>query len=408
MFPFDQGILLLGTSVEPERQYVLVGGQNGTWFQPGQAPRLYQILLPEYSATPLMPVTSQGTVWGGSWNGSQWLISGWGTDSGINGSNPYIYLHDGREQVVAGTLTLYSSESSWHGGDIFAASYNGKQWLLSGLGSGIFPAISGQVSNHMSLATFDGYRFTDLSALVPRQDDAILYANAWNGRYWLVGGGYGRPYYPIARKVLFMFDGAKVNDLTAQAEEQVATFGPVQTIGWNGRYWLIGGVGFLATFDGRNFVDLTSELSSLIGSGFNVNAMAWNGLEWMLAGGSPVAQLLPGKAWVATYSGSQFMDLSEFLPWYVTGTTQTSSVLSVAFANSSWILGGYSKPYGGMLLSYGNGAFKDLSYFAKDMSYVTWVGAGVLKDSAQMRSPDFAFVSSPIVLLCSVLLHDDD
>ena len=85
--------------------------------------------------------------------------------SRTKGSNPYIYLHDGRRQIVAGTLNLYDSESSWHGGDVFAASYNGKRWLLSGLGSDALPAVSKRAFNHMSLATFDGYNFTDLSAL---------------------------------------------------------------------------------------------------------------------------------------------------------------------------------------------------------------------------------------------------
>ena len=199
------------------------------------------------------------------------------------------------------------------------ASYNGRRWLLSGLGSDVLPEVSKQAFNHMSLATFDGYHFTDLSALVPRQADAILYANAWNGKYWLVGGGYTR-----FRKVLFSFDGAKATDLTTQAVKRLPTFGSVQAIGWNGRYWLIGGIGFLASFDGQNFVDLTSGLSSLLGADFTVNAMAWDGYEWILAGGSPVAQLVPGRAWVVTYSSFGFADLSPSLPSYV--RTQTSSI----------------------------------------------------------------------------------
>ena len=319
VFPIAQSHLSAGIPIQPESQYILVGGQNGTWFRHGQAPRLYRILLSNYSVTKLAPVSSQGTVWGGSWNGSQWLISGWGTDPGGKGSNPYIYLHDGRDQIVAGTLNLYDSESSWHGGDVFAASYNGRRWLLSGLGSDVLPGVSKQAFNHMSLATFDGYHFTDVSALVPRQADAILYANAWNGKYWLVGGGYTR-----FRKVLFSFDGAKATDLTTQAVKRLPTFGSVQAIGWNGRYWLIGGIGFLASFDGQNFVDLTSGLSSLLGADFTVNAMAWDGYEWILAGGFPVAQLVPGRAWVVTYSSFGFADLSPSLPSYV--RTQTSSI----------------------------------------------------------------------------------
>ncbi len=66
----------------------------------------------------------------------------------------------------------------------------------------------------MSLGTFNGSVFTDLSSLVPDQQDAILYANAWNGQYWLVGGGYKRI------GVLFTFDGSNFVDLTTQADSR--------------------------------------------------------------------------------------------------------------------------------------------------------------------------------------------
>ena len=102
--------------------YILVGGQNGTWFASGQTPRLYKVSLSDYSVKSLVPVSSQGTVWSGCWNGSQWLISGWGIYPGPRGSNPYIYLYDGQNQIVAGTLNQSRSESSWQGGDVFAAS----------------------------------------------------------------------------------------------------------------------------------------------------------------------------------------------------------------------------------------------------------------------------------------------
>src|SRR5208337_982474 len=87
VFPIAQVHPSSEIPIQSESQYILVGGQNGSWFKHGQAPRLYRILLSNYSVTKLAPVSSQGTVWGGSWNGSQWLISGWGTDPGGKGSN---------------------------------------------------------------------------------------------------------------------------------------------------------------------------------------------------------------------------------------------------------------------------------------------------------------------------------
>jgi len=364
--------------------YVLVGGQNGTWFQPGQSPRLFKIFLNNDSVTQLRPVLGQGTVWGGGWNGSEWLISGWGTDSGRSGSNPYIYLYNGEEQIVAGSLDQYAAESSWHGGDIFAASYNGNEWLLSGLGSDSLAQYSDTPINHMSFGTFNGYSFADLSAMVPVQGDGILYANAWNGKYWLVGGGFQ------AAGELFTFDGSRVVNLTPDIERTIPYFASVLSLAWNGHYWLIGGFGFLAKYDGHQFFDLTDKLEvalnpqngCCVGAAVNVNALGWNGSAWMLAGGSPIAQLFPYNAWAATYSSGGFAALS--LPSHI-ASGQDSSLLTVASFNDSWVLGGYSGTHG-LLLSYRRGSFADLSNLIGDTTYVTWIGSGSNNDG-QLNNP---------------------
>ena len=370
----SQNVTVVGPSSTRSAGYVLVGGQNGTWFESGQNPRLLKIFLQNDSVTQLIPVPGQGTVWGGGWNGSQWLVSGWGTDSGTFGSDPYIYLYNGERQVVAGSLDQYVSESSWHGGDIFAASYNGKEWLLSGMGSASLSSYSDIPVNHMSLGTFNGYTFTDRSAMVPVQGLGILYANAWNGKYWLVGGGFE------TAGELFTFDGSRVVNLTPDIERATPYFASVLSIGWNGQYWLIGGFGFLAKYDGRQFVDLTEKLDAALspqnvccgGDAVNVNSIAWNGSAWMLAGGAPIAQLLPYNPWALTYSSAGFVDLS--LPTRIV-SGQNSSLLTVAYLNDSWIFGGYTSEHG-LLMWYRNGSFVDLSRLVGDMSYVTWIGAG--------------------------------
>lgn len=370
------------TSDEP---YILVGGQNGSWFGRGQAPRLYKISLQTHSVTQLTPVSGLGTVWTGSWNGSQWLISGWGKDPGTNGSDPYIYLYDGQHQIVAGSLDRFKDESSWHGGDVFAASYNGSEWLLSGLGSDSL-ASGLPPSNHMSLAVFDGYKFTDISPSIPskikpNQWDEILYANAWNGRYWLIGGGWAGNIIPSFR--LFRYDGSKFTDLSDQLSNLVLN-GAVQSIQWNGDYWLIGGVGFLVKYDGQQFTDLTAELSHVIAPHYTihtccnaVNALAWNGSEWMIAGGTPVSityNLQPLNAWAVTYDGHQFTNLSPLLPTEMTQPAENSSILTATYTDNSWFLAGYADGHG-MLLSYKNSTITDLSYLIKrDMSTVNWVG----------------------------------
>ena len=363
---------------QPDVPYVLVGGQNGTWFNDCcQYPKLDQISLGDHSVTHLAVIKpDKGAVWTGGWNGSQWLISGYGPDPETDMANPYLFLYDGDQQVLVNSK-LFNAEASWHGGDVFAVSSNGDSWLLSGLGSDVLPGELGR-SNHMSLATFNGSNFTDLSNLVPEQQDAILYANAWNGNYWLIGGGY------VQSGVLFSYNGSSIIDLTPSVENAVPNFESVQAIGWNGIYWLIGGIGFLIKYDGQKFVDLTPEINAALNErnrltqfGSNaVNTIVWNGTMWMIGGGTPIAITSPqSAAWAATYDGSsKFTDLSQLLPSYLTEPAQVSSILTVTYTNGYWIFGGYSDGRGALLL-YTNSTFNDISNLISEMSYVNWVGA---------------------------------
>ena len=366
--PLNNALINTGVGMinAPMGNYVFVGGQNGTWFKVGQYPKLYQFSLQNYSRIQLDPVRSGGTIWGGGFNGSQLLVSGWGSDDDSPG--PYVWLYDGAHVVTEGSLDEYGQASSWSGGDIFAASYNGREWLLSGLGSGPLPSYNDNATNHMSLGIFDGSVFTDLSNLVPDQQDAILYTNAWNGQHWLVGGGY------LDDGVLFSFDGRKVVDLTAQASNAISNFASVQSIAWNGNYWLIGGMGFLAEYDGHRFTDVTQQLErTLSTSNFNsVNAITWDGRSWIIGGGPPIAQLSVGNAWVATYTSTGFVNLSSTLPSYVSNHTQTSSILGITIVNGIWILGGYSGEKG-ILLTYNEGFLTDYSRLVSDLTYVDWV-----------------------------------
>jgi hypothetical protein len=231
----------------------------------------------------------------------------------------------------------------------------------------------------MSLATFDGNNFTDLSAIVPGHGDAILYTNAWNGSLWMVGGGY------YSYGTLFTFNGSNITDLTSQVRQAIRTFGSVLSVRWNGSYWLIGGYGFLAKYDGRKFQDLTPQLQNMISddgsSPLIVNAMAWNGSSWMIGGGSIVAaepkaeyeQTQP-DAWIASYGTQGFRDLTSSLPTYISKPIIGSSILTITYIDNRWILGGFSDN-NAILLSISPDSLADLSYLiGPTMSYVIWVG----------------------------------
>ena len=370
--------------------YILVGGQNGTWFRPDQRSKLYKVSISNLSVTQLMSTIGPSVVWTGGWNGTQWLISGFGaSSSAADASNPFIYLYDGQNQILAGTQHLGKQQASWHGGDVFAGSFDGGKWLLSGLGFGTNPN-GRKPSNRMALGLFDGYNFTDLSSDIPNQWDAILYANAWNGQYWLVGGGWEGN-----EGVLFRYDGTNFTNLSSQLDSVIPQFDSVQAIGWNGDYWLVGGVGFLVKYDGQKFTDLTPDLDNAINTRNalhyveccgSVNSLKWNGASWLIGGGAPVVVTEPLTAWITSYKDGTFTDLSSLLPTYIMNSAQNSSILSVTYTDDSWFMGGYENDHG-MLLSYANSTITDLSYLVDNsMSTVNWVGGAELSGQSSMNT----------------------
>ena len=255
----------------------------------------------------------------------------------------------------------------------------------------------------MALGTFDGYNFIDLSGNLPNQQDYILYANSWNGKYWLVGGGYRN------RGILFTYDGHNITNVSNRLKSAVPVFGSVQRIVWNGDYWLVGGIGFLAKYDGKKFTDLTPELNDALDARYAlstaccnaVSALAWNGEVWMIGGGAPIAVLGKSAAWLATYNGTGFADLSKSLPTYISNPTSNSSILAVSYTPNSWVLGGYANGRG-ILLSLRNGVTTDMSNLVRgDMSTVNFVGVGTDQSASisEYALPSFIAAGSLILAL---------
>jgi hypothetical protein len=347
---------------------LIAGGQNGTWFQHNQNPRLWEIDLTTAKATRLPTFHSQGTIWSGSTNGTEWLIAGWGNDH--YNANPPIILYDSSLSVVYRSKEPNSS-SSWYGGDIFASSYAKHAWLISGMGSGTLPGIKG---NHMTLATLNGSKFTDLSKFVPHNQLGILYANEWNGSRWMIAGSAD------LEGVLFTFDGSKIEDLTPQASKSVKTFGPLTSLGWNGTDWLIGGYQSLFLYHRGRFVDVTSSLAVAVGKQFySVNAISWDQQDrlWLLGGGLPKANVKHGRAWIATLSSSnKAKDLTPLISCHL--PSEGSSILSSSFENGLWALGGFGTRNNSplpilLVISVTTYTVNDFSHAPGDMTYVIWV-----------------------------------
>jgi hypothetical protein len=207
--------------------------------------------------------------------------------------------------------------------------------------------------------------------------------------------------------VLFTYDGHKITNVSNKLKSAVPNFGSVQRIAWNGDYWLVGGIGFLAKYDGKNFTNLTPLLNDVLAARYAlstaccnaVSALAWNGETWMIGGGAPIAVLGQSTAWLATYNVTGFADISNTLPTYISTPTHNSSILAISYTSSSWILGGYANGRG-ILLSYANGATTDMSNLVgDDMSTVNFVGVG---SNPSASIPEYAHPS--LIAAGSVIL----
>ena len=100
------------------------------------------------------------------------------------------------------------------------------------MGSGVLNP-GGAAINHYSMAflTSNG-TFIDLSQSIPQDMDGILYASAWNGFNWLVGGGW----YGFNTGALYQVTptGA-IEDMTSMITQWVPNFshGPEHRMEWH-------------------------------------------------------------------------------------------------------------------------------------------------------------------------------
>ncbi len=350
----EQTIATSDTSSLPS--YILAGGQNGLWFTPSQYPELYKVSLSNDATgttVPLSTAPNLGTVWTGGWNGSNWLITGWGDSEGLN---PYFDVYDSHAQTqlyFSNYTQAGAAEEEWSGGDVFSTTWNGSTWLLTGMGSGVLDPGDG-ATNHYSMAflTSNG-TFIDLSQSIPQNQDGILYASAWNGVNWLVGGGFNN--FNLGVLYIVSPDG-NIVDITNLITEWVPNFNAVQSVAWNGTDWMIGGGNFLAEYNPSTgaVYDLTGALDlalspndSMSNYANSVNSIVWTGTTWIIAGGVPVGFMGPADqtAWVASLDpqSGKFSDLtSHAIPSSILSESSMSGILSMACNDLGCVLGGFA------------------------------------------------------------------
>ncbi len=194
----------------------------------------------------------------------------------------------------------------FHDGGVYAAVWNGTAWLLGGQATW-----NGTTS--AALVAWKNGVFTNLSGLIansfvngssprpPSKGDWGVWALAWNGTAWLVGGNGSRG------ATLLSFRGTTVTDLSPQLASSRGS-GWILLLAWNGTTWLIGGYHVLEAYAAGVFVDYLPT-SPFAGSGaFGAD---WNGTAWLIGGGPPAAlatlrdgTLRPGPAPPASFNGA--------------------------------------------------------------------------------------------------------
>ena len=230
-----------------------------------------------------------------AWNGSYWLIGGYGTKTLIK--------YDGVSTYTDLTSNIAGMSS------VGSLAWNGSYWLIGGGGG----------TSTKTLIKYDGVStYTDLTSNISGMTD--VYSAVWNGSYWLIGS--------FGTKTLVKYDGVSTyTDLTSN----IAGMTNVYSAAWNGSYWLIGGgdsdwlgggtsTKTLIKYDGvSTYTDLSYSRS-------DVHDLVWNGSYWLIREG------IFYETYLTKYDGSSYTDLSKI--------SGMNSVGCVAWNGSYWLIGG--------------------------------------------------------------------
>jgi hypothetical protein len=112
----------------------------------------------------------------------------------------------------------------------------------------------------------------------------------------------------------------------------------INTIAWNGSYWLVGGFASLALNTIQKSTDGFNWIKSLVNTGNDFRSFAWNGSVWIACGGIPIQRSTDGLRWSVvttdetetprvTWTGTKFITSGSFIQSSTDGTTWTSNAI---------------------------------------------------------------------------------
>jgi hypothetical protein len=209
-----------------------------------------------------------------AWNGYMWIVVGYGSGTTDYGSNNIIYSYDGINWTGLGrSALLFGSTSVLYGGN--AIAWNGYMWIAVGT-----------AGSSAMIYSYDGFNW-NIPGYIPFSIGGS--AIAWNGYMWVAGGGGGSA--TTAFNVGYSYNGINWTSFnTFLAGDYTTTFaGGINTIGWNGTYWLAGGRNVTGTntctliysYDGIDWAAINNVVGTSNAQTQIVFSLIYTGTYWL-------------------------------------------------------------------------------------------------------------------------------
>ncbi|MHA1975069.1 MAG: hypothetical protein ACTSW1_18940, partial [Candidatus Hodarchaeales archaeon] len=271
-------------------------------------------------------ISDSGLMWMMSTDGVNWNCQAQLSNS-LKDATSVTKDSDDNLYIVYSVNPLYIDQNSVYYRKLTKES--GQSWTLGDQQTVLQTTL---INNNLNSAVIENENDSRLWMAVRRRSTASINSIGWNGSYFLIGGEKGG---------LLKYDGTNWTNLsTAAGFDHSAQIG---AIAYNStdNYWLIGGGDLddndfekLVKYDGTTFTDLTN---SMIDFTYPIQSIAYNSTDnYFLIGGGESDQSADNNR-LNKYDGTTFTDLSgSLIGW------ETFPILSIAYNSTDnyFLIGG--------------------------------------------------------------------
>jgi hypothetical protein len=235
-------------------------------------------------------ITERFEAFSVAWNGEYWLAGGGATYN--EPINTIKYSVDGINWINSG-LGQFNQVTS-------GLIWNGQLWVAIGYSSKPFPDNARYIYSYDGFTWFQSVGFTEY----PSAPASIGY----NGKLFVV---INTRYVSVT--IQYSYDGINWSD----ANNSPVAWGTTgNNVGWNGEYWVIGGLGNRGLGYSRDGINWsTAESGGFLGAAdnlFGCYSVVWNGQYWLAGGldtdGVNIQASVDSSNWASMLNGSNFMN----------------------------------------------------------------------------------------------------